>query len=120
MDRKAQLRRSIGARLHEFRSATGETQADLAESVQIATETYGRVERGVCFPSIPTLMRLADTLQITVDEILGRQPVSVSSSQRSPHLQRLLQQLEQMSDERQRQVVQGLLLLIPPEYSGPK
>ena len=115
MDRKEQLKRAIGSRLRGLRDAAEMTQAELAEHSEIATESYGRLERGVCFPSIPTLLRLSDALQVTVDQILGRQPLSEPTDQRPPQLRRLLEQLQRLDDERQREVVQGLTLLIPPE-----
>jgi hypothetical protein len=37
----------------------------------MATEVYGRLERGVMLPSVPSLWRLCLTLRIPADHLLG-------------------------------------------------
>lgn len=49
----------------------GLTQADVAERVGIATEVYGRLERGRMLPSVPTLWRLCMVLRTSSDEFMG-------------------------------------------------
>src|SRR5688572_15326348 len=47
------------------------TQADVAERIGIASEVYGRLERGHMLPSIQTFRRLCVVLSISADEALG-------------------------------------------------
>ncbi|MCY1082345.1 helix-turn-helix domain-containing protein [Archangium lansingense] len=47
------------------------TQVDVAERIGLATEVYGRLERGLMLPSVPTLWRLCLTLRIPADHLLG-------------------------------------------------
>jgi transcriptional regulator with XRE-family HTH domain len=50
------------------------TQADVAERIGIASEVYGRLERGHMLPSIQTFRRLCVVLSISADEALGLKP----------------------------------------------
>jgi transcriptional regulator with XRE-family HTH domain len=70
MDRE--LARALGeaARAARARQA-GLTQADVAERVGIATEVYGRIERGAMLPSVETLRKLCAVLRASADELLG-------------------------------------------------
>jgi transcriptional regulator with XRE-family HTH domain len=47
------------------------TQEDVAERVGIATEVYGRLERGNMLPSVPTFRKLCSVLGLSADEALG-------------------------------------------------
>ncbi len=44
--------------------ALGLTQSEVAEGVPLASEVYGRLERGGMLPSVPILMRLAAVLSV--------------------------------------------------------
>jgi len=61
----------LSANIAYQRRALGFTQAALAERLGVDTETLSRFERGKHLPSLATLERLADTLQVTVAELLG-------------------------------------------------
>ncbi len=61
----------LGATARSARMRAGLTQADVAERVGIATEVYGRLERGRMLPSVPTLWRLCSVLRTSSDEFLG-------------------------------------------------
>jgi transcriptional regulator with XRE-family HTH domain len=58
-----------GARLARMRA--GLTQADVAERIGVATEVYGRMERGKMLPSVPTLLRLCMALRSGPHELMG-------------------------------------------------
>ncbi|HYO56219.1 helix-turn-helix transcriptional regulator [Archangium sp.] len=47
------------------------TQEDVAERIGIATEVYGRLERGNMLPSVPTFRKLCSALALSADEALG-------------------------------------------------
>jgi transcriptional regulator with XRE-family HTH domain len=47
------------------------TQEDVAERVGIATEVYGRLERGNMLPSVPTFRKLCAVLSLSADDALG-------------------------------------------------
>ena len=43
----------------------------MAERIGIATEVYGRLERGNMLPSVPTFRKLCAVLGLSADEALG-------------------------------------------------
>lgn len=74
-ERKRKLRddlaSTIGAHARTARLQLRLTQADVAELVGIASEVYGRLERGFMLPSVETLAKLASVLGTSADELLG-------------------------------------------------
>jgi transcriptional regulator with XRE-family HTH domain len=54
----------------------GLTQAEIAASVGIAPEVFGRMERGKMLPSVPTLFRLCVALRSGPHELMGFAPVA--------------------------------------------
>ena len=60
------------------------TQEDVAERIGIATEVYGRLERGNMLPSVPTFRKLCSVLSMSADEALG---LSAEHPSWSPSLQ---------------------------------
>ncbi|XXF81688.1 helix-turn-helix transcriptional regulator [Myxococcaceae bacterium GXIMD 01537] len=80
---------ALGATARSARMRAGLTQADVAERVGIATEVYGRLERGRMLPSVPTLWRLCSVLRTSSDEFLGLSGVagvSLPGEARAPFL----------------------------------
>jgi transcriptional regulator with XRE-family HTH domain len=69
MDKK--LASTIGAAARAARMRLELTQADVAERIDVATEVYGRLERGGMLPSVQTLLKLCHELQVSSDELLG-------------------------------------------------
>ena len=65
------LRASIGHAAKAARLRLGLSQWEVAETIGINSEVYGRLERGVMAPSIGTLHRLCLALGISADEAFG-------------------------------------------------
>lgn len=68
---QAKLALHIGTVAREARQKAGLTQEEAAERVGIATEVYGRLERGNMLPSLPTLLRLCRALALDANPLLG-------------------------------------------------
>src|SRR5687767_15566542 len=81
MDKK--LATTIGAAARSARSRLELTQADVAERIDVATEVYGRLERGGMLPSVQTLLKLCHELHVSADELLGLASHSPSNSRSS-------------------------------------
>lgn len=62
---------SVGEACRAARRRLGLTQEEVAERVKLATEVYGRLERGNNLPSVPTLRRICLVLQVSADELLA-------------------------------------------------
>jgi transcriptional regulator with XRE-family HTH domain len=68
---QAKLALHIGAVAREARLKAGLTQEEAAERIDVATEVYGRLERGNMLPSLPTLLRLCRALALDANPLLG-------------------------------------------------
>ena len=88
-------------RLKTLREERKLTQARLAELIGVGARAYNRWERGNFVPQLDTLIKIADVLNITLDELTGRSPEVRQPSVRNPKLQGLLQEVDNLSDEDQ-------------------
>jgi len=60
---------SIGIRIKELRKAKGWTQAKLAEKSGIEPSNISHIERAATKLSLPTMINIANSLGVTLDEI---------------------------------------------------
>lgn len=67
---KPQLNFVIGLRVRQAREAAGLTQEKLAELVDRTKEAISNIERGVNYPTIETLQRIADALDVSLSYLL--------------------------------------------------
>jgi transcriptional regulator with XRE-family HTH domain len=105
---RAEIAIKIGKAAREARLKLKLTQADVAERVNLVTEVYGKIERGVMLPSAPTLIKLRTALGITADFLMGltndaqpegSQAPPVPDEEMSPDARRLLRLMRTMDDE---------------------
>jgi transcriptional regulator with XRE-family HTH domain len=105
MDKK--LATTIGAAARAARTRLELTQADVAERIDVATEVYGRLERGGMLPSVQTLLKLCHELHVSADELLGLASHGNANASRSasepppspqerPEVRRLLRTVRQL------------------------
>lgn len=95
-------------RLRLLRQARNITQARLAELVGVSARVYNRWEKGGNIPHFETIVRLADILQVSLDELAGRTEPSAELKIRNYELRQLCQQCDELPDEDQ----QALILLM--------
>ena len=65
------LRQQIGKNISAYRKREGWTQADLAEKLNYSDKAVSKWERGDSVPDVLTLAALAETLGITVNDLLA-------------------------------------------------
>lgn len=53
------------------RERIGLSQKEVAESIGVAKSTYSLYESGNREPNVPTIKKIADTLSVSADELLG-------------------------------------------------
>ena len=70
----AAVRARFGPRLVEARQRAGLTAARLAPALNVTPHTVWLWERGKRSPHLSQLVRLAESLGVTVDWLLGRDP----------------------------------------------
>ena len=113
----------LGEVLREARLKAELTQADVAERVGVATEVYGRMERGNLTPSVPNLRKLCMVLRVDASVALGLKAGETAAwlkeseltSEESPRLRRLLRTLRQLDDRQLSTVGYVARGLVPPE-----
>jgi transcriptional regulator with XRE-family HTH domain len=69
--------RDLGLRIVRLREAKGWSQADLANRMGVPRSRLSKWERGLNAPPFQDLPLLADTLEVSVEEVIsGRTPLS--------------------------------------------
>ncbi|HEX5750846.1 MAG TPA: helix-turn-helix transcriptional regulator [Archangium sp.] len=102
---KLKLSKALGDAAREARLKAGLTQADVAERIGVATEVYGRLERGLLMPSVPTLRRICLALHMSADAMLAlsspQPPVweepPPPAEQEQPAMRRLLRNVRKLN-----------------------
>jgi transcriptional regulator with XRE-family HTH domain len=123
----ASLARHLGATARRARLRADMSQEDVAELVNLATEVYGRLERGKMLPSVPTMVRLCRALMVDANEMLGivagdppawfaRDP---NFQNDSPHVRRLLR-LARMLDRNHVRLLVALAYALRPDLAKRK
>lgn len=69
---------SIGNKIKKYREANKMTQKDIAEILEVEPGTISKYESGMIEPNIESLKRLAETFNITVDELIKEEKFDVS------------------------------------------
>ncbi len=95
-------------RLRLLRESRQLMQVRLAELVGVNPRAYNRWERGTIAPHLDTLVKIADVLQVSLDELVGRKPISSEVLIRNHALNSLWRQADTLPDEEQ----QALILVI--------
>ncbi len=63
----------LSKRIKELRKKAGWSQQKLAEKAGLSYNTITKIEQGAATkPTIQTIIKLADALRITLDELVGR------------------------------------------------
>lgn len=68
------LLKRMGKRIRDSRKSQKITQEELAEMAEISPSFLGMIERGKSTPSIMTISKICNSLDISVDELLELRP----------------------------------------------
>ncbi len=66
----------IGKHIAEVRKEKGFTQKKLSDALLVGDKTVSKWERGIIAPDITILKKLADTLEISLDELLSGEKIT--------------------------------------------
>ena len=92
--------------LRSIRKEKGITQIRLSVAAEVSQETISAYESGKAFPSVETLIKMADFLETSIDYLLDRTtnnlPYSLNESKKSD---RLLHEFNSLSEEDQNDVI---------------
>jgi HAD superfamily hydrolase (TIGR01509 family) len=71
---------SLGLRLQRARQSAGLTQQQLCQKAKLAYSTLAKIERGaIASPSIFTIQRIAQTLNLSLDALIGNDTTDVQT-----------------------------------------
>ncbi len=90
---------SFAAFLTERRKAKGYTQKDLAALVYVSDKAVSKWERGLSLPDVSLLMPLAETLDVTVTELLEGKPIEHSGAMDAETVETLVQKTIRLSED---------------------
>ncbi|NVJ00729.1 helix-turn-helix transcriptional regulator [Myxococcus sp. AM009] len=105
------LATAIGSAARAARERLGLTQVEVAGRMDLSPIVYNRLERGRMLPSVPTLVRLCETLKVSPEVVLGsvepptRRKGRGAGREDAPPSVHLLTGLARRLDEEQRQVL---------------
>ncbi|MGH8077340.1 MAG: helix-turn-helix domain-containing protein [Lysobacter sp.] len=92
-------------RLRLLRTERGLTQTRLAELLGMPARSYNRWERGGHVPHLEMAVRIADILQVSLDELVGRKDASSPVAIRNHELHQLVQQVDALPDQDQQALI---------------
>ena len=72
--------KSIGETIAYFRKQKGMTQSELAEKMNVTDKAVSKWERNLSCPDINTISKLADILDVSVEELLKTKKQYYSNS----------------------------------------
>ena len=96
---------AFSERLKALRSARKLTQTRLAELIGVNPRAYNRWERGTFVPQLDTLIKIADILNVTLDELTGRSTAVQEPAVHNAKLHALLKEVDGLPDEDQQALV---------------
>ncbi|ABF10977.1 transcriptional regulator with XRE-family HTH domain [Cupriavidus metallidurans] len=112
---------SIAERLAELRKLNGLTLEELAQRASLTKSYLSKLERGLSSPTIGTVLKLADALGVTVDQLITRSSraneiLHIRAADRipfSPSTERLGYTYEAIATERPDKAMQPFIM-VPP------
>jgi transcriptional regulator with XRE-family HTH domain len=108
---ESELAKILGSRLKRLREEQGLNQGTLARHLGISKSSIAKYEAGVHTPPASALMRLAATLNVTLDGLLGSSNAGPRPL-RDPRLVRCMREIEAMDEQSLKHVVLTLEALV--------
>jgi len=105
---KAEAAAGFGARLATLRKAAGVTQTALAAEISISQRMMAYYEGPTAQPPANLLPAIASALGVSIETLLGTETSKRRAKATDTRLQRRLQQIEKLSPQERRQILQVL------------
>lgn len=71
---------TLGEHITQLRKKKGLSQADLGNAVGTSGDIIGRYERDEVKPSIEVVIKIADTLEVSIDYLIGKSSLELDKS----------------------------------------
>ena len=95
----------VGASIREARKRAGLNQEELAEMARLNRVTIAKYEAGKVEPGAQALSRIADALEVSVDELLGREPSTEQPTVQTPAFRIISSGLSELPPEEQDKIL---------------
>ena len=89
-------------RLRQLRTDRKLTQTRMAELLEVSPRVYTRWDNGDATPQFGTVVKIANILDVSLDELAGRKEAVPGAAIHNPELHRLYNKVDQLSDEDQK------------------
>lgn len=70
------MNETFGQRFQRLRKSAGLTQEDVATKLNITSQAVSKWENDISAPDISVLLELSETLNVSVEQILGKEPIA--------------------------------------------
>ena len=70
---------TLGAHIIQLRKKKGLSQADLGKAISTSGDIIGRYERDEVKPSIEVVIKIADTLEVSIDYLVGKSKLELDN-----------------------------------------
>ena len=91
--------------LRKLRTARKLTQTRVAELLGVSPRVYTRSEIGDATPLLGAVVKIADILAVSLDDLAGRKEANGDARIHNPELHRLYKNVDHLSDEDQTALV---------------
>ena len=113
-------KKDLGARLRALRLARGLTQAEVAKAIGTHFTVISSVERGVRALTLQQVVKLAESLKLSPDELLHQKkpPKETATSRQEGRLLRRIDRIRELPPAQQRTVLEVLDSLLKAHAPG--
>lgn len=105
----------LGPRLARLRKLRGFSQYTLADHMGISRKQIADYERGLAHPNDEMIIRLAITLKVSTDTLLGLKEIDLPEESPNIRFTKRLRDLEQLPESKKRAVIKILDEFTRPE-----
>lgn len=106
---------SFGQRLRRIREARGFSQEQLGQEIDVSQRMVAFYENHAEKAPAHHLMKMADVLKTSIDELLGYKPFKEKTGKRNSRLWHKLRQVENLPPKEKKQVLQLIDTLVEKE-----
>ena len=85
---------TVGEHIMIIRKQKGLSQGELGKQVGTSGDIIGRYERGVITPSIDVIIKIADTLEVSIDYLVGKTSLELDNT-----ILRRIEEVSKMSEK---------------------
>jgi transcriptional regulator with XRE-family HTH domain len=100
--------KQLGARIAALRKDQGMTQMQLAAALELTQQMVASYEVGRRRVPVSLLPQIAETLTVSLDELIGKKNVQPAKRGPAPKLQQQIERIQQLPRTQQRFVMQML------------